>query len=155
MQRGWACRRACLVAQLCPTLCDPMDCSPPGSSVLGDSPGKNIGLGCHFLLQGNSSNSHIRVFCIGRGILPLSHLGSPRARPWPRKTAEEWLEHVYDTIIFLQKLQEAATLQPHLFCFNLIYMETYLLVFILSYCKWTLVSWWVYTFTCHTSTIFF
>ena len=22
------------VAQLCPTLCDPMDCSPPGSSVL-------------------------------------------------------------------------------------------------------------------------
>ena len=24
-----------LVAQLCPTLCDPMDCSPPGSSVYG------------------------------------------------------------------------------------------------------------------------
>ena len=23
------------VAQLCPTLCDPMDCSPPGSSVYG------------------------------------------------------------------------------------------------------------------------
>ena len=23
----------CLVTQLCPTLCDPMDCSPPGSSV--------------------------------------------------------------------------------------------------------------------------
>ena len=26
-----------------PTLCDPMDCSPPGSSVRGDSPGKNTG----------------------------------------------------------------------------------------------------------------
>ena len=26
-----------LVAQLCPTLCDPMDCSPPGSSVDGIS----------------------------------------------------------------------------------------------------------------------
>ena len=25
----------CLVAQLCPTLCDPMDCSPPGSSLHG------------------------------------------------------------------------------------------------------------------------
>ena len=25
----------CLVAQLCPTLCDPMDCSPPASSVHG------------------------------------------------------------------------------------------------------------------------
>ena len=24
-----------LVAQSCPTLCDSMDCSPPGSSVLG------------------------------------------------------------------------------------------------------------------------
>ena len=24
-----------IVAQLCPTLCDPMDCSPPDSSVLG------------------------------------------------------------------------------------------------------------------------
>ena len=25
----------CLVTQLCPTLCDPMDCSPPGSLVHG------------------------------------------------------------------------------------------------------------------------
>ena len=30
----WLCC-ACLVAQSCPTLCDPMDCSPPGSSVHG------------------------------------------------------------------------------------------------------------------------
>ena len=34
----------CLVTQLCPTLCDPIDCNPPGSSVHGDSPGKNIAL---------------------------------------------------------------------------------------------------------------
>ena len=27
--------RVCLVAQSCPTLCDPVDCSPPGSSVHG------------------------------------------------------------------------------------------------------------------------
>ena len=25
----------CLAAKLCPTLCDPMDCSPPGSSIHG------------------------------------------------------------------------------------------------------------------------
>ena len=31
-----------LLAQLCPTLCDPLGCSPPGSSVHGDSPGKNM-----------------------------------------------------------------------------------------------------------------
>ena len=42
----------CLVAQSCPALCDPMDCSPPGSSVHWDSPGKNTGVGCHALLQG-------------------------------------------------------------------------------------------------------
>ena len=35
-----------LVTQSGPTLCDPMDCSPPGSSVLGDSSGKNTGVGC-------------------------------------------------------------------------------------------------------------
>ena len=40
------------VAQSCPSLCDPMDCSLPCSSVYGDSPGKNIGVGCHALLQG-------------------------------------------------------------------------------------------------------
>ena len=39
-----------LVSQSCPTLCDPMDCSPPGSSVHGDSPGRNTGMGCHVLL---------------------------------------------------------------------------------------------------------
>ena len=42
-----------LVTQSCPTLCDPMDCSPPGSSVHGDSPGKNTGVDCHALLQEN------------------------------------------------------------------------------------------------------
>ena len=29
-----------------------MDCSPPGFSVNGDSPGKNTRVGCHALLQG-------------------------------------------------------------------------------------------------------
>ena len=38
--------------QSCPTLCNPMDCSLPGSSVYGDSPGKNTGVGCRVLLQG-------------------------------------------------------------------------------------------------------
>ena len=33
-------------------LCDPMDCILPGSSIHGDSPGKNTGEGCRALLQG-------------------------------------------------------------------------------------------------------
>ena len=46
------CAVLCSVTQLCLTLCDPMDCSLPGSFVHGDSPGQNTGVGCHALLQG-------------------------------------------------------------------------------------------------------
>ena len=42
----------CEPAQSCLTLCDSMDCSPPGSSVRGILWGKNTGVGCHALLQG-------------------------------------------------------------------------------------------------------
>ena len=45
------CSVLCLVAQLCPSLCDLMDCNLPGSSVHGVSLGKNTGVGCHVLLQ--------------------------------------------------------------------------------------------------------
>ena len=41
----------CFVAQLCLPLCDPMDYSPAGTSVHGDSLGKNTGVGCRALLQ--------------------------------------------------------------------------------------------------------
>ena len=37
--------------QSCLTLCNPKDCSPPGSCPW-DSPGTNAGVGCHALLQG-------------------------------------------------------------------------------------------------------
>ena len=62
------------------TLCDPMDCSPPGSSVHGDSPDKNTGVGCYALLQGifptqgsNPGLPHCRQI-----LYHLSHQGSPR-----------------------------------------------------------------------------
>ena len=54
-----------LVAQSCLTLCDPMDCSPPCSSVHGDSSGKNIGVDCHTLLQGIFPTQNLtQVSCI-------------------------------------------------------------------------------------------
>ena len=34
------------------TLCNPMDCSTPGSSVHRDSPGMNARVGCYAVLQG-------------------------------------------------------------------------------------------------------
>ena len=45
----------CVCTQLCPPLCNLMHCSPPGFLCLWDFPGKNIGVGCHFLLQGIDS----------------------------------------------------------------------------------------------------
>ena len=45
----------CLVAQLCLTPCDSMDCNPAGSSVHGDSPGKNTGVGSLYPFSRGSS----------------------------------------------------------------------------------------------------
>jgi len=69
----------CLAAQLFPTLCDPMDCSPPGFSVHGDSPGKNTGVGCHNLLQGIFLTQGLNPGLTLRWILyRLSHQGRER-----------------------------------------------------------------------------
>ena len=48
------------VTQLCPTLCNLMDCSLPGSSVHGIPQEKNTGVGSHSLLQGNLPNPGIK-----------------------------------------------------------------------------------------------
>ena len=47
--------------QPCPTLCDPIDSSPSGSPRPWDSPGKNTGVGCHFLLQCMKVKSESKV----------------------------------------------------------------------------------------------
>ena len=44
-----------------PTLCDPIDGSPPGSPNPWDSPGKHTGVGCHFLLQCRKVKSESEV----------------------------------------------------------------------------------------------
>ena len=46
----YGCRMLSSVVKSCLTLCDPVGCSPPGSSVHGILR-KNTGAGCHFLLQ--------------------------------------------------------------------------------------------------------
>ena len=74
--------RVCVLTQLCPALCNPKDCSPPGSSVHGIAQAR---LGCHFFLQGifltqglNPRNQ--RLLCLLHwpvDFLPLRHLESP------------------------------------------------------------------------------
>ena len=64
--------------------CNTMDCSLPGSSVHGDSPGKNTGVGYHTFFQGifptqgsNPSLPHCRQI-----LYHLSHQRSPRILEW-------------------------------------------------------------------------
>ena len=74
----------CCVAQSCPTLWDPMHCSLPGSSVHGDSPGKNAAVDCHSLLQGIFPNQGLNPVSLieGRFFNSLSYQGSPRILEW-------------------------------------------------------------------------
>ena len=66
-----------LVAQSCPTLCSPMDCSPPRLLCPWDSPSKNTGAGSHSPLQGSSwPRDWIQVSCM-QTLYHLSHQGSP------------------------------------------------------------------------------
>ena len=97
---GGLCAVLCLVAQSCPTLCDPLDCNLPGSSVHGDSPGKNTRVGCHALLQGifptqglNSGLSHCRWI-----LYYLSYQGSPRKL--------EWVDYVFSRKLRTQELNQ-------------------------------------------------
>ena len=78
-----------------PTLCNLMDCSPPGSSVHGNSPAKDTGVGCHALLQGifQTQGSNPCLLYCRRILYHLSQQGSPRilesvAYPFSRGTSQ-------------------------------------------------------------------
>ena len=67
--------------QSCLTLCDPIDGSPPGSTIPGILQARTL-VGCHFLLQGifptqglNPGLLHCRQM-----LYPLSHQGRPHTK---------------------------------------------------------------------------
>ena len=61
----WTCMRAKLLPSSL-SLCNPMDCNPPGFSVYGDSPDKNTGVSCHALLGGIFPTQRLnpRLLCL-------------------------------------------------------------------------------------------
>ena len=66
-------------------LCDPKDCSPPGSSVQGVLQARILELGCHFLLQWIFLIQGLNpcILCLlhwEEGSLPLAPPGKPQAR---------------------------------------------------------------------------
>ena len=68
----------CVHAQSCPTLCDTLDGSLPGSFVHGIFPGKSTGVSCHFLLQGIFliQGSNLCLLNWQADYPPLCHLGA-------------------------------------------------------------------------------
>ena len=75
----YLCAVLCLITQLCSTLWDAMDCSPPGFSVHGDSPGKNTGVGC---MPSSRDLPTPGIEHWRRGIYHLSHQGNSRILEW-------------------------------------------------------------------------
>ena len=64
----YGCECGCgFVAQSCPTLGDPMDYTPPDSSVHRDSPGKNTGVSFHTFLQGIFLNQGLNLGLLHSG----------------------------------------------------------------------------------------
>ena len=96
--------------QSCPTVCDPMDCSPPGSSVHGDSPGKNTGVGCHTLLQGvfltqGFNPCLLRLLHWQAGSLPLAPPGKLNIFIRSQKTCR----HIIRCILFPPRKEDFVT----------------------------------------------
>ena len=78
-QRVWSLLNACIL--LCLPLCNPMDCSPPGSSVHGIFQAKTLGWAAIFLLLGifptqGSSTCLLHLLHWQAHSLPLSHPAS-------------------------------------------------------------------------------
>ena len=69
----------CVCSQSCLTLCDPIDCSPLGSSVHEIFQAWNTGAGCHFCLQGifPTQGLNLCLLHLQADSLPLCHLRSP------------------------------------------------------------------------------
>ena len=76
------------VTQSCLTLCDPVDCSLPGSSVLGSLQARVLEWVAVFLLQGifltQGSNQSLLCFLLWQaGFLPLASPGKSIYIPYP------------------------------------------------------------------------
>ena len=75
--------------QSCPTLCNPIDGSPPGPPRPWDSPGKNTGVGCHFLLQRMKVKSESEVAQLCR-LLATPWTAAYQAPPSMRFSRQEY-----------------------------------------------------------------
>ena len=99
----------CLVAKLCPTLCNRMDGGPPGSSAPWDFPGKNTGVDCYFFSRGSSwPSDQPHISCIGRCI--VYH--------WATREAPKASYNGFITVKFQRTEKKNDVLQKRVSCFK-------------------------------------
>ena len=86
------CAYVCSVSHSCLTLCNSMDCSPPGCPW--NFPDKNIGVGCHILFLPDSGIEPALLHLLHwqADFLPLRYVGSP--------TTEHSTQQIYKTHSF-------------------------------------------------------
>ena len=135
----------CLVTQSWPTLWGPIDFSPQGSSVHGDSPGKNTGVSCHVPLQGtfptqgwNLSLPHCRRILYRWQCMVLKTKATIYLQVSLREVDHQleklssvsfWLSHVYvpspglNFLIYINKLLELNQMLRRSFLALLIYFS--------------------------------
>ena len=74
---SWAWSGSVLLPQSCPTLCDPRDCNPPGSSVYGSLQARILKWGIFPTQGSNLGLLHCRQI-----LYHLSYQGSPCRKQW-------------------------------------------------------------------------
>ena len=112
-----------LVAQLCPTLCESVECNPPGSSVHGVLQSKILELGSHSLLPGFRTQGlnpgllhHRQIPC--RSVPPENGIFSNKKKETVKKERKKLLIPPAVNMIESEKhyLGERAKMHKSSFC---------------------------------------
>ena len=75
------CCYCCLVAKLCLTLCDSMDCSPPGSSLHGVFQARMLEqVATCFSRDSSQPRDQTHIFCLAGGFFTTEPSGKPYVR---------------------------------------------------------------------------
>ena len=103
------CMCVCSVTQSCLTLCDPLDCSPPGSSVHGIFQVRILEWVAISSSRGYSWHRDRSLLCLLHWQVdssPLRHLGSPSWTicPGPYPKAIWYLNKIWASLVFLRHL---------------------------------------------------
>ena len=102
----------CLIAESCPALCDPVDCSPPGSSVHGILQARILEWAAVSVSRGCSQpRDQTHISCTGRRVLFTAEPpGKPRSVLWMVKaTASHAIIIGYCSLVSLNE----ATNSPY------------------------------------------